>query len=271
MYRLLCLAVPIGYWLFGINAVHADVSTALSYFVPFFVAQTLTMGWITSGRILPFMGEINQLLVVPEILRAVAVGLAKPLGHTFSVTAKGALREKRVYQWRLLLRFALLLGLTVAGVILGWVTNNGEALDNAGGLCLFWSWYNIVLLIICCVVCIEQPRYRKDERFPVHEAVTLSSAAGVCTYPMLDCSLGGMRLAGEAPAPLGSKVGVRFRAARVNATIVRTATDSFALQLEGESAHELLIRYLYSGRLMRGSIDVRVGRVVIAVLQRLFR
>jgi hypothetical protein len=31
-------------------------------------------------------------------------------------------------------------------------------------LCLWWGWYNIGVLALACVVCVEQPRYRKDER-----------------------------------------------------------------------------------------------------------
>ena len=104
-------------------------------------------------------------------------------------------------------------------------TDGGSALDDAGGLCLFWSWYNIVLLTVACVVCVEQPRYRKDERFTGSEKATLLVDGQARVYPMLDCSLGGMQLAGQAPAPLGSTVAVGLGGAHFEATLVRAGAQ----------------------------------------------
>ena len=120
-YRAMCLLVPILYWVFGVSAVHADVATALSYFLPFFVVQVIAAGWIAGGRNMPIMAEVSALLVAPEILRAVVVGLLKPQGQKFVVTAKGGARDKLVYQWRLLFRFTVLLAITIGGVLFGWL------------------------------------------------------------------------------------------------------------------------------------------------------
>src|SRR5262249_16805197 len=134
-----------------------------------------------------------------------------------------------------------------------------------------WSWYNMVMLVIASFVCIEQPRYRKDERFKTYEATTLVAEDEAHGYTMLDCSVGGMLFAGEAPVPRGSKVAVRLGGASFDATIVRPAPDAFAVQLESESARDAMIRYLYSRHQLGTSVQVRAWEVTMTILQRLFR
>ena len=270
-YRIACLLVPIAYWLFGIQAVQADVTTTLSYFIPLFVAQIMTTVWLAGGRTLPILAEVSQLLVAPEILKAAFIGLVKPQGHKFNVTAKGGLRSARVYQWRLLVRFAALLLLTIAGVIVGSIVDNGHALENAGGLCLFWSWYNILLLVVACVVCVEQPRYRTDERFRLRDHAALVLGGVTQLRQVLDSSVGGMRLAGAAPGPVGTPLTVMIGALRLRAEVVRVATEDFALRLVSADDRDAMTRYLYAGRDTSTSVQVPVWRVMAAVLRRLFR
>jgi cellulose synthase (UDP-forming) len=270
-YRIACILVPIGYWLFNIQAVQADVATTLSYFIPLFVAQMMTMVWLTGGRTLPILAEVSQVLVAPEILKAAFVGLVKPKGHKFNVTAKGALRSVRVYQWRLLVRLLALLGLTIAGVIVGSIADNGHALENAGGLALVWSWYNIILLVVACVVCIEQPRYRTDERFRMRDTATLSFGGTAQVRQVLDSSVGGMRLAGAAPGPIGTPLMISIGPLRLHAEVARVTAEDFALRLASDSDRDAMTRYLYAGRDTSTALQVPVWRVMAAVLRRLFR
>jgi cellulose synthase (UDP-forming) len=270
-YRVACILVPISYWLFDIQAVHADVATTLSYFIPLFVTQIMTMVWLAGGRTLPILAEVSQILVAPEILKAAFIGLMKPKGHKFNVTAKGALRDTQVYQWRLLLRFMALLGLTIVGVIAGAMADNGRALENAGGLCLFWSWYNILLLLVACVVCVEQPRYRTDERFRRREKAELLLGDGREVRDVLDSSVGGMRLLGAAPGPIGTPVTVVIGALRLRGQVVRAAAEEFALRFQAEADRDAMTRYLHAGHDTSTAIQVPLWRVVTAVLQRLFR
>jgi cellulose synthase (UDP-forming) len=270
-YRILCLTIPILYWLFGIQAVQADVVTTLTYFIPFFTVQILTTTWIAGGRTLPVMAEVSQMLVAPEILKAAFIGLVRPRGHKFNVTAKGGVRDVLVFQWKLMFRFAFALGLTVGGIIVGQMADDGRALANAGGLCLFWSWYNICLLIVACVVCVEQPRYRKDERFRAWETATLLLRDATEQRDMLDCSVGGMRLFGRAPGPVGTALTVVLGSMRLEALIVRAGRDDFALQIHGDEDRETMMRYLYSGRDTSTAIRVPTFHVLVAVLRRLFR
>ena len=115
-YRLLGLALPLSYFLFGIVAVHADVSDALYHFLPYFIAQTQAVAWLSGSRALPIMGDLSHLLAATSIVKAVWQGLTKPKGQKFVVTAKGGDRSKRFVQTPLLATFHDPLVLTIAGV-----------------------------------------------------------------------------------------------------------------------------------------------------------
>jgi len=270
-FRVLCLAAPIAYWLFGLCVVQADVASAVSYFLPYFLGQLALTGWLGQGRILPILTDVGQLLIAPEILRAVVVGLIKPKGHKFRVTAKGGDRGHRYVQWIFVRRFAVLLALTVAGIAMAFAVDGPQTSDSSCGLCLFWSWYNIAVLVVACAVCVEQPRFRKDERRASREPATLLVGASAYDRRLLDFSAGGLRLAGAAPASVGTPVTVALRSHRLPATIVRRGPDDFAVRLEGEAAREAMIRDFYSTRYSPLVSEIRSWRVATTIMRRLWQ
>jgi len=267
-FRLLCLLVPVAYWMFGIRAVDAGVDVTLSYFLPYFVSQTTLTSWLGQGRIVPLLADVNQLLVAPEVLKAAFFGLLKPKGHKFEVTPKGKIRDQRQVQWMTMRRFSAVLICLIVSMTLSFLSNESGALEAAGGLCLFWSWYNIVMLTIACAVCVERPRFRTDERVGAREDVVLHVKNHSHRHGLLDLSISGMRIAGVAPAPVGVGVTVTFRGSGVPATIVRVGPTEFALRLDGEAARDTMIRHFYSDRYIGAAWDVRIGRVMATLLRR---
>ena len=61
------------------------------------------------GRATPVLSDVGQLIVLPQILRACVVGLLKPVGQKFKVTAKGGDRSRRFVEWGLMRPFLFLL------------------------------------------------------------------------------------------------------------------------------------------------------------------
>jgi cellulose synthase (UDP-forming) len=271
-YRLLGIIVPILYWLLNINAVQANVSDTLAYYLPHFVAQIAIMGWMARGRVMPIMSDVTQLLAATQIVRAVGHGLIKPKGHKFHVTAKGGDRSKRFVQWPLLKLFLLYLALTVAGVIWAFVFEDGSKLRDSSALCLFWSWYNILVLSIACLVCIEQPRYRAAERLEAADTGTIHTGDTASAHRILDISLGGARLLGSTGLGVGAQVQLGVGGLRLPATVVRNGEQEFAVRFEdGGSARTDLIRLVYSGRFSAGVAAIEPTRVAAAVLGRAIR
>jgi cellulose synthase (UDP-forming) len=129
-----------------------------------------------------------------------------------------------------------------------------------------------VLLTIGCMVCIEQPRKRKAERFDAHEQAVLTVNGQVHSHPVLDISRGGMRLAGPAPAARGATVELTLDGVRVAGQIARIDGRTFGVQVEDTpAARKAMIKQIYSGRYSSAVDNIRGRDVLTAVVARLFR
>jgi cellulose synthase (UDP-forming) len=272
LYRLLGLALPLSYFLFGIVAVRADISDTLYHFLPYFIAQTQAVAWLSGSRALPIMGDLSHLLAASSIVKAVWQGLTKPQGQKFVVTAKGGDRSKRFVQTRLLATFMALLVLTVAGVCRAFIVDPVSELSSSASLPLFWSWYNIVVLTLACIVCVEQPRFRRSERFDGRGSVARLIVDGRAMFFLIaDISTGGMRLSGVAPGPVGAALTVLLDGRQLHASVVRAGATDFAIAVEDEfEARAAMIRAVYSGRYDPGVMEVSPVQVVVGLARRLF-
>ncbi len=160
VFRLGAIVYPLLYWYFGITAVDARVAEVISYFGPYYLWAIFSMNFIARNTVIPLLIDVSQLLAAAPISRAVFVGLFRPKGHKFSVTAKGGDRGRVVVQWRLMMPFVVLLALTVVGLWLGIIFDRFAHFEAGSGkiVILFWSFYNVLLLSLTILTCIELPR-----------------------------------------------------------------------------------------------------------------
>lgn len=159
-FRLAALVYPLLYWLFNVTVVDASVPDVLSYFGVYFVWILFTLNFVSGGLVVPIVNDVSQLLGAVPISRAAWTGLLQPKGHPFSVTAKGGDRSRVVVQWRLIAPFAVLFALTLLGLTVG-ILSDRFAYNDAGDgklVILFWTFYNLFVLAVTIIVCIELPR-----------------------------------------------------------------------------------------------------------------
>jgi len=271
-FRLLGLVVPAIYLLFGIQAVYANVAEGMSYFIPYFIAQTGVVAWISRGRVLPVMSDLSQLLCASGILKSVARGFRSSKGHRFKVTAKGRSRSAVLVQWSLLPEFVFYLALTIAGILWAFVLDDTRPLADASGVGLFWGWYNILVLLLACLVAVEGSDRRAHGRFDANGVATLTSNRTSERFLVSDISLTGMRLLGRAPTQVGAPVHVRFENLDVEANISRIGAANFAIRFAANSkARTLLIRHIYGGSYSAAIETVRPIDVASAIVSRVFR
>jgi cellulose synthase (UDP-forming) len=265
------LVVPSLYLLFGIKAIHADLSEFLGYFLPFFVWHSLTMAWISRGRSMAMMSDVAQYIALPAVLKAVATGLLKPLGHKFKVTAKGGDRDQRFIEWPLLKLYGTVLAITLAGIMYAFVLHlQGDSIAY-GGLAFAWSLYNAIVLMIVCFVCIEQPRRRKAERFERDVPVLFDVGGHPAIYRLADMSITGARFVSDNPLPLGTAVHCTLQGRKVAALIVRRTWNGFGVRFdEGLDTRVDLIRAFYSGGYVRAFAGIRAAPVGKAIMMRIF-
>lgn len=159
-FRLAAITIPLLYWYFGIIAVNASVPDVINHFGVYYVWSILIMQFLSKGTLLPILVDVSQLLCAIQVMRAVGVGLFKPFGHKFAVTAKGGDRNRIVVQWRQFILFTTLLVLTLIGMLLGSIFDSFADFNAGSGkkVVLFWSFYNVVVLSLTAIVCVELPR-----------------------------------------------------------------------------------------------------------------
>jgi cellulose synthase (UDP-forming) len=270
-FRILGIVVVALYLLFDIRAVHAEMNDAVDHFMPFLAAQSVVMVWLTRSRVLPVMADLSQLLAAPEIIRSVAAGLIKRQGHKFKVTAKGGDRSRRLVQWPMLRIFLSLLLLTAVGILYRFTLNDSEAPVASSAICLFWAWYNMVILVLACLVCVEARQIRKGERLRGEDTAVVLGPNGVESHPLRDLSVSGICIMGRAPGHLGERATIRLGDLELEGTIVRVAADNFALRFEmdGKARHRL-VRRVYSGRYSAAVTKIKPLNVATAVVMRVF-
>jgi cellulose synthase (UDP-forming) len=262
------LIVPPLYLLFGIKAVHSTLEDLLWNFLPFYVWHSLTLAWISRGRSLAIMADAAQLIALPAVCKAIVAGLLRPKGQKFKVTAKGGDRGRRFVEWPLLRFHAVMLALTLAGIVYAFVLHlHGDSIAY-GGLALAWSLYNAIILMIVCFVCIEQPRRRKSERFERDEPVMISVDGATRLAKVKDISLTGARFEVDAPPLRGTLLQCSLMGQAISATVVRSTPYGFAVRFDEEiDTRVRMIRAFYAGDYVAGFAGIRalpVGRAIVA-------
>ncbi|MBI1173488.1 glycosyltransferase [bacterium] len=159
-FRIAALIYPLLYWFFNVTVVDATVPDVIRYFGTYYLWVLVALNFISGGVVLPILTDVSQLLGALPICRAAFTGLVRPKGHPFRVTAKGGERSRIIVQWRLMSQFVVLLALTLAGLLIGLVDDRFAYYDAGDGkaIVLFWTLYNVVLLAVTCLVCVELPR-----------------------------------------------------------------------------------------------------------------
>lgn len=159
-FRLAVVVYPLLYWYFSVVVVDAALADVLTYFGSFFLWSQMVQRVLMPGMVMPVLHDVGQLISAIPITRAAVVGLLRPKGHPFSVTAKGGDRTKIVVQWRLMAPFLILLILTIVALLLG-VFFDRFAFNDAGDgkwVVIFWTIYNVVVLFLTVLACVELPR-----------------------------------------------------------------------------------------------------------------
>ena len=271
LFRMCCMLAPALFFLFDIRMVQASIPDAVAHFAPMVITQVAVTTWLGGGRMLPLISDVYQMLIAPEIITVVSFTLIRPHGHKFEVTAKGIHHAGLNIQWRLLFRFLVIVFVTILGLIKVFAFDNSDLIEDGGALNLFWAWYNLLVLTICCLVCIEQPRRRLDERFATREKAIIRIGDDVRLYEVTDISASGMRLAGAISDPVGSPANVIMGEIESLAVVARKGDNEFAVSLIGDEAREAMTRRVYSDRYGKPLDQISASQVFAGILQRLAR
>jgi len=270
--RLVMLLAPILTLALDLHPFRASATDLAHSFLPYYLWHTLALGWISAGRAAPILSDVGQLIVLPQILRACVVGLLKPVGQKFKVTAKGGDRSHRFVEWGLMRPFLFLLFLTIAVIAKTFYFDGRADVVSHAGPALFWCWYNILVLTVLCFVCVEQPRYRGSERFEVNEIARIAGDGRDQFARLVDVSLTGAKLAGAAPGRVGDPIHIEFDDMAVEAVIVRVEPKAFAVVFAQDlQTRVAMIRRFYAHNYIKPMSEVKLLRVGEAIVARVLQ
>lgn len=208
-FRLAGLVFPLLYWWFGVTVVNASVHDVLIYYVPYYIATIAVLNWISRGLFIPIVNDVAQLLAAAPIVRATLTGLLTEGPHRFSVTAKGGDRTRTVVQWPMMRPFLALFALTVGGLVVtlhsDFVFNNAATAGDGMVVVLFWTIYNLFVLLVAMAACIERPRADRPMRQQVR-AVSLRGASGLQPGWLVELGVDGARISGPAGLAAGEAI-----------------------------------------------------------------
>jgi len=195
-FKLLMISAPALYWWTGTAVIVSTLQDMFVWLAPFLASGMVFMALIARNTVFPIMTDVTHMLAAPAIVRTVAIGLVKPWGHPFRVTAKGVSTDKVTVQWGLLAPFAFVAAGTMLGMLANMSSSSPLYANPGYEINVWWSLFNIAVLSMACAVCVELPKQRRDERFASGERATVSFPG----QPPIDCtvidiSVGGARLA----------------------------------------------------------------------------
>jgi cellulose synthase (UDP-forming) len=166
--RLLIIASPAVYLCFGVLAIPVDVTALALYLGPFLLAHYVGLAWISRGANLPIITEAITTIEYFSTFRAGLVGLFKPKGHKFKVTAKGIQRDAAVIHWNIVGALICPIIVYIVGMIYN-IAIYPAQIENSESLLIvgLWCYYNILLLICAIYMAIDLPRTSRQDIFHV--------------------------------------------------------------------------------------------------------
>ncbi|MDW4499162.1 glycosyltransferase [Sulfitobacter sp. D35] len=270
-FRIAAVIYPLLYWFFNITVVDARLADVVTYFGCYYLWIMIVLNTLTRGMVVPILNDVSQLLGAIPITRAAVVGLLKPKGHPFKVTAKGGDRGKIVVQWRLMAFFVLLLALTLVGLVLGIFSDRFAYADAGDGkwVILFWTIYNVIVLSTTVLACVELPR---RERHVADEPERARFETDEGTHPVWLASLTGdtARVRGQALKPSARGVLDIREVGNVPALVLTPTSDGARLLLmPDEAQREALYLRFYTTDNMPGVANVRAEAMFQDIARRL--
>ncbi len=263
-FRIASMTFPLFYWFFNVTVVNASVPDVISYFGIYMVWILFVLNFISSGMVIPIVNDVSQLLGAIPISRAAIVGLIKPKGHPFSVTAKGGDRTQIVIQWRLMRPFLILAALTIVGMLIGLFSDRFAFNDAGDGkiVILFWTVYNLIILGVTLAVCVELPRVELHYADRPERAL-ISVDGKLKRVWMTDLTQETARVRGVELEPAAQVVMKIKEIGDFPATVLQRTPDGALLALGLEDAqYQALLRRLYAAGNVPSVTATRLSAII---------
>ncbi len=265
---LISVVAPIVFmWTDTRPLVNVTVEGIVYYLLPMVLAVVGGILVYAPRQYFPIAAQVLGVFQSFKILPTVLATIVKPFGHVFKVTPKGAAAQGANYDRGIFWTAIMLMALTTGGLLIN-VTPELRIVSQAGlvPIVAMWSGINVVILLLVCMMSLQAPIRRAEERFDLDEPVSIFAVNGtLCTGRTKDVSLSGAGIKVDSTRALTASVGEQVRVflaevGFVEGIAVRKSGDFLGVHfnLQPSIERDLLIRKLFTAAVATVSVDVSV-------------
>ncbi len=258
--RIIFLIAPLGFLLFSLKPVDAGFLEVFVFYAPSFVALVLGYSIVSRGLRQSFWSEVYETAICTYLFQTNLATLLSPKRAQFRVTPKESLNEGLSFHWQVVTP-QIIIGLLI-------VFGMGVALfrayytpDQLGGIVtnVFWSIYNLILILGAIYVAQERPQFRLSPRIfrDIRCELKLLDNTIAVGYTT-NLSESGLSIVFDEPIPLSGTLSLKLldwdidELSVFQVQAVRSSADdsgklyaSFRIVNRTEEQHQQLIRHMF--------------------------
>jgi cellulose synthase (UDP-forming) len=265
---LMMVVAPIVFmWTNTRPLVNVTAEGIIYYLLPMVLAVVGGILAYAPRQYFPIAAQVLGVFQSFKILPTVLATIIKPYGHVFKVTPKGAAAQDSNYERSVFWIAAIMMMLTTGGLLVN-ATPEWRIVSQAGlvPIVAMWSGLNVVILLLVCMMALQAPIRRAEERFDVDEPVGIFATDGaLSTGRAKDMSLSGVGIKVDSTRAFRTSVGEQVRVfvpevGFVEGLAVRKSDDFLGVQfnLRPSIERDLLIRKLFTAAVANASVDISV-------------
>jgi cellulose synthase (UDP-forming) len=280
MMCLMCLVVPIIFLLTGVAPmIHTSIEAVFFYLAPMLLAMCGGLVAFAPGKYNPLAAQVLGTFQSFKLLPTVIATFWRPHGHAFKVTPKGA-EATGEYERGIFLACVALVFLTLIGLAIN-LSPEWRIIDDVAlvPMVALWCLFNLIVLFLVSLLCLQAPVRRAEERFSVEEPVIVRNlrTGATATLVSSDMSLSGVGLRrssdGTDDVRAGDPVSVYLSSVGwTPGKLARVSTLMLGVQFEhdGLVERDLLIRKLFTSGQNTLADTATTWSVTIGLLKRIW-
>lgn len=212
VHRLIFLIAPLFFLLFGLMTINAGFLEVTIYYLPSFVCLFFGYTVLTHGFRHTFWSEVYESATCVDLLCATFSTLLNPYHKTFNVTPKGGTTAQATFHWQSVWVQIFLTIISVFAIFMG-VFRTLTTPSYTGGILtnLFWTIYNITLLVGAFFVAQERPQLRLNPRIDRRIRCDLRLLDGtIAVGYTTNVSENGVAIEFEEPVPVSGTMALKI-------------------------------------------------------------
>lgn len=268
---LTALIAPIVFmWTGTLPLVNVSLEAVAYYLLPMLLAMAGGICLYAPNHYFPLAAQVLGTFQSFKILPTALATLFKPSGHAFKVTPKGAEAGGGGYEGHVFWSAATLMSLTIGGLLINSLPE-WRIVSQAGlvPIVAFWSCVNIGVLFLVCMMCVQEPVRRGEERFSLGEAVWMAGDRAYTVGALEDVSLSGARITvlSDGPRPESMRLFLaEVGYIRSKTVWQRGRTIGVKFDLPPSIERDLLIRKLFTSGFDASAVTASAWSSTSAVL-----